>query len=178
VILLDTNVLSALMRPTRAPGVVGWLDNQPAESVWTTTLTVFEVRYGLELLEPGERRQRLEAAFDALLRDDLEGRIQPFDEIAAAAAAGLAATQRRAGRALDVRAVLIAGIAVARRATLATRNTRHFDGLGVSLVNPWAVCRRYGSLRHHRHGRQDRLHDRLWYEREPDGEWRHQRLMP
>ena len=136
-ILLDTNVLSALMQQAPDPVVVRWLDGQPAESIWTTSITVFEVRMGIELLERGRRRKRLEQVFSQLLADDLDGRVQPFDQAAALAAGTIAATRQRAGQTVEIRDVQIAGIATARRATLATRNTRHFDVTGVGLVNPW-----------------------------------------
>jgi predicted nucleic acid-binding protein len=139
VILLDTNVVSELMRPHPEPAVVKWFDDQPAESAWTTSITVFEIRTGLELLEPGRRRRALEREFDAVLADDLEGRVQSFDKAAAHVAATVAAEQQRAGRSLEIRDVQIAGIVAARKATLATRNTRHFDGLGVALVDPWGA---------------------------------------
>lgn len=137
-ILLDTNVLSALMLREPDPTVVDWLDGQPAESIWTTSITVFEIRTGLELLEPGRRRARLERAFDELLSDELGGRVQSFDRTAAIAAGTIAATRQRAGLSMEVRDVEIAGIAVARRAALATRNIRHFSDLGVDLVDPWS----------------------------------------
>jgi predicted nucleic acid-binding protein len=141
VILLDTNVISALMRRDPNPDavVVSWLDRQPAESIWTTSITVFEVKTGLHLLPPGRRREDLECAFAALLTDDLDGRIQSFDTAAATAAAEIAAGRQRAGRTLEIRDVQIAGIAVARRAQLATRNTRHFTDLGVVLIDPWCA---------------------------------------
>jgi predicted nucleic acid-binding protein len=140
-ILLDTNVISALMRREPNPDavVVRWLDRQPAESIWTTSITVFEVKTGLHLLPPGRRRQDLERAFDALLTDDLDGRIQSFDTTAAAAAGEIAAECQNTGRTLEIRDVQIAGIAVARRAQLATRNTRHFTDLGVVLIDPWSA---------------------------------------
>ncbi len=138
-ILLDTNVISALMRRRPEPKVVDWLDNQPAESIWTTAVTVFEVRTGLELLESGKRRHELEGGFEQLLEEELEGRVQPFDHPAARAAANITAERQRAGRPVEIRDVQIAGIAKARRATLATRNTKHFAALGVDLVDPWGV---------------------------------------
>jgi predicted nucleic acid-binding protein len=139
VIVLDTNVVSALMRRDPDRVVVAWLDGLPAESVWTTAITVFEVRLGLELLAAGRRRRLLEEAFDQALAEDFEERVLPFDESAARAAGRLAAALHRAGRTPDVRDVQIAGIAAARRADLATRNVRHFEGLGVTLVDPWAA---------------------------------------
>lgn len=136
-ILLDTNVVSALMQQEPDPVVVAWLDDQPAESVWTTSITVFEVRTGLELLAPGRRQLQLEEAFDQLLAEDLDGRVQPFDQPAAQAAGSIAAARQRAGRTVEVRDVQIAGIAQARKGAVATRNLRHFEGIGLELVNPW-----------------------------------------
>lgn len=137
-ILLDTNVLSALMLREPDPTVVEWLDAQPAESIWTTAVTVFEIRTGLELLERGRRRAQLEEAFDQVLTAELDGRVQSFDQAAATAAGLIAAARQRAGLTMEVRDVEIAGIAVARRAALATRNTRHFADLAVDLVDPWS----------------------------------------
>lgn len=136
-IILDTNVLSALMRERPDAIVIGWLDRQPPESVWTTSITVFESRLGLALLPEGRRRHFLDAALDRLLNEDLDNRILSFDSAAATEAARLAAQRQRAGRTVDVRDTQIAGIAVARRATLATRNLRHFDDLTVPVISPW-----------------------------------------
>lgn len=137
-ILLDTNVLSALMRREADPVVIAWLDAQPPESVWTTTITVFEIRFGLEILTKGRKRRALEEAFAKALEEDFDGRVLPFDQTAANAAARIAARQRDAGRPVEIRDVQIAGIVMARKATLATRNTRHFEGTGISLIAPWA----------------------------------------
>jgi toxin FitB len=138
VIILDTNVLSALMRPIPDAAVLQWLDRQPAASVWITSITLFETRFGLALLPAGRRRQVLEAAFDDLLREDLENRILDFDSAAATAAASLAAARQKSGRLVDMRDTQIAGIVLARRATLATRNIRHFVDLKISIIDPWA----------------------------------------
>jgi predicted nucleic acid-binding protein len=123
------------MRDTPDPAVVDWLDNQPAESIWTTSITVFEIRTGIELLAPS-RRKRLDETFSQLLDEDLDGRVQSFDLTAAIAAGTIAASQRRVGRAVEIRDVQIAAIAASRHATLATRNTRDFDRTGVEGVNP------------------------------------------
>jgi len=139
VILLDTNVISALMKQDQDQAVEAWLDRQPLESLWTTAITVFEIRVGLELLASGRRRQVLEEAFSKSLDLDLEGRIISFDESAAQAAGRIAAARRKIGRSLEVRDVQIAGIAIARKAKLATRNIRHFEGLGLELINPWSA---------------------------------------
>lgn len=138
-IVLDTNVISALMRRAPEPAVVRWLDDAPAESLWITSVTVFEVRFGLDLLVAGRRRRQLEDAFVRAIEEDFENRVLDFDRAAAEAAASIAARERRAGRTIEIRDVQIAGIAFARKATLATRNVRHFDGLGVALVNPWTA---------------------------------------
>jgi predicted nucleic acid-binding protein len=138
VIVLDTNVVSALMRREPDPLVVAWLDGLPPESIWTTSITVFEVRMGLEVLAAGRRRQQLEEAFAKVLEEDFEGRVLSFDQAAAQAAGRIAAERRRAGRTVEIRDVQIAGIVNLRKASLATRNTRHFEGCGLMLVDPWS----------------------------------------
>jgi len=138
-IILDTNVLSALMRTVPEAHVVAWLDRQPAESVWITSITLFEGYLGLALLPSGRRRRTLEAAFARLLQEDLENRVLDFDSAAATEAASLAAARQKNGRPVDLRDTQIAGIALARRATLATRNVRHFRDLRILIVDPWAA---------------------------------------
>jgi toxin FitB len=138
-IILDTNVLGTLMRTVPDAPVVAWLDRQPAESVWITSITLFEARFGLALLPSGRRRQILEAAFARLLQDDLENRVLDFDSASATEAASLAAARQKSGRPVDMRDTQIAGIALARRAMLATRNVRHFSDLKISIVDPWAA---------------------------------------
>jgi predicted nucleic acid-binding protein len=139
VIILDTNVLSTLMQRAPDAAVVAWLDGQPAESVWITSITLFEARLGLALLPAGRRRQTLQSAFTQLLESDLENRVLDFDTAAATEAATLAAERQRRGRPVDMRDTQIAGIALARRATLATRNVRHFADLKVPVIDPWAA---------------------------------------
>jgi len=135
--LVDTNVLSAMMRSAGEPAVERWFDAQPPESVWTTTITISEIRFGLALLAPGRRRDRLYDAFDHAIDEVLGGRVLPFDRTAAETAAAIAARQRQIGRPVEIRDVQIAGITAARKATLATRNTRHFENLEINLVDPW-----------------------------------------
>ncbi len=136
-IILDTNVLSALMRRDPDPPVVQWLDLQAPQSIWITSISLFESRLGLALVPDGRRRRALEAAFSRLLDDDLENRVLPFGSEAALQAASLAAARQCVGRPVDIRDTQIAGIAQARRATLATRNVWHFEGLTVQVINPW-----------------------------------------
>ena len=138
-IVLDTNVVSALMADSPDAAVVDWFDRQPAESIWTTAITVFEVRLGIAGLPAGKRRTALQSEFEKVLAEDIEHRVLDFDSAAAVEAAALAAERERRGRPIDVRDTFIAGIAVARRATLATRNVRHFSDLPVPVVSPWAA---------------------------------------
>lgn len=137
-ILLDTNVLSALMQRQPDPAVMMWLNEQPAERIWMTSITVFEARYGIEVLADGRRKTELTQRFDALLQVELENRIAVFDPRAAGHAAQLAAERKARGRSVDIRDTLIAGIAIARGATLATRNLKHFEDLPTPVVSPWA----------------------------------------
>lgn len=138
-IVLDTNVLSALMSPSVDAKLSAWIDRQPRESIWTTAVTVFEVRFGIERLPAGRRRAALERSFAETIEQDIEGRVLPFDAEAGAAAARFAAQRQRAGRPVEIRDVQIAGIAAARNAVVATRNTAHFEGVGLALVDPWTA---------------------------------------
>jgi toxin FitB len=134
--ILDTNVLSALMLQTPDAKVVAWLDRQPRTSIWTTSITLLEVRYGLQVMPLGKRRQALLHAFEALLAT-IGHRIVPFDAASAEHAGDLMASRQKQGRPGDLRDTMIAGIALAHHATLATRNTAHFADASVSLVDPW-----------------------------------------
>ena len=136
-IILDTNVLSALMQQQPDPVVVSWLDAQHAETIWISSITLFEARYGLALLADGQRKSLLQQRFEALIELDLADRIAMFDARAAQLAAQLAADRKARGRSVDMRDTFIASIALARGARLATRNTRHFDDLATPVINPW-----------------------------------------
>lgn len=138
-IVLDTNVLSALMRVEPDRAVVRWLNGLAAESIWTTSITLFEVQFGLDVLPDGERKTALQNAFHQAVYEDMQGRILDFDAPAAAAAGTIAARQRALGRPVDMRDAQIAGIIAARRATLATRNVLHFADAGVTTVDPWSA---------------------------------------
>jgi len=137
-IILDTNVISELMQPVAERAVVEWLDQQAADSVWTTSISVFEIRLGLTRLVSGARRRRLEKAFDRAISEKLESRVLSFDIEAALSAATIAAERQATGQTLDFRDLEIAGIVASRRAKIATRNVRHFANLGIDVVNPWA----------------------------------------
>ena len=136
-IVLDTNVLSALMRQRPDPEVIEWLDQQPRSSVWTTAVTVLEIRFGLQILPAGKRRSALLQAFEVVLFDKIEQRIAALDLEAARRAADLMAERHRKGRPGDLRDTMLAGIVLAHHATLATRHTRHFEDLSVPVVSPW-----------------------------------------
>jgi hypothetical protein len=126
------------MQQRANPLVQQWLDRQAELSVWTTAITIFELRYGIELLPRSRRRASLEAEFERFIEDDIQHRIVPFDAQAATVAAGLMALRQRTGRIGDLRDTMIAGIVIASHAMLATRNMRHFDDLSVPVVDPWA----------------------------------------
>ena len=136
-ILLDTNVVSAVMQSRPDPTVVNWLDQQPADLIWLPSVVVFELRYGLGLLPEGTRRRALEQALETLLSELVQGRIAPLDAVAAQKAARLAAQRRSRGVVVDLRDTLIAGIAQACSATLVTRNQRHFSDLALPVINPF-----------------------------------------
>lgn len=137
-IILDTNVLSALMRQAPDQSVVDWLDQQPRTSIWTTSVTVFEIAFGLQILAVGKRRTLLVEAFEELLAR-MGQRIATFDIAAARQASDLMAARHRKGRPGDFRDTMIAGIVLAQHATLATRNTTHFEDASIPLVNPWTI---------------------------------------
>lgn len=138
-IILDTNILSALMRERPEKAVEKWLDEQPRASVWTTSVTIFEIRIGLLTMALGRNRSRLQRQFEECVQQRLENRVAEFDRHAAEETAELLARRRQAGRTGELRDGIIAGIAIARRATLATRNTRHFADLPVPVVDPCAT---------------------------------------
>jgi predicted nucleic acid-binding protein len=118
--------------------VITWLDKQSRTSVWTTSVTILEIRFGLQIMAAGRRRSLLLEAFEALI-EKMGHRIAPFDDDAATEAADLMASRQRKGQPVDLRDTMIAGIVVARHATLATRNLVHFEDLLVPVVDPWLV---------------------------------------
>jgi len=137
-IVLDTNVLSALMRQAPDAKVITWLDKQSRTSVWTTSVTILEIRFGLQIMAAGRRRSLLLGAFETLI-EKMGHRIAPFDDAAATQAADLMVSRQRQGRPVELRDTMIAGIVVASHATLATRELLHFEDLSVPVVNPWLV---------------------------------------
>ena len=137
-IILDTDVLSALMREEPDKAVAAWLNDQSRISIWTTSITVLELQFGLQIMPSGRKRSQLMEALEILLADKIAERIAPFDAVAARRAADLMASRYRRGRPKELRDTMIAGIVLAHNATLATRNTPHFRDLSVPVINPWA----------------------------------------
>jgi predicted nucleic acid-binding protein len=137
VIVLDTNVVSELMRPSASPAVQEWVAGQPSASLFTTTITQAQILYGVALLPRGRRRKLLEAAVEAMFEEDFADRVLPFDAAAAHAFAQIAVDPRRAGKPIAQLDAQIAAIARARDATIATRNVGDFEGCGLDLFDPW-----------------------------------------
>jgi predicted nucleic acid-binding protein len=137
-ILLDTNVVSELMRPAPEPKVLEWLDAQPAADVWICAVTVGEIRLGLALLPDGQRKERLAGLAKAMFQEDFSGSCLSYDALAAAEYAGIVATRTRLGRPISVEDAQIAAIARSGGLTLATRSTKDFSDIEeLPLVNPW-----------------------------------------
>lgn len=136
-ILLDTNVLSELMRAKPAPEVVAWIDAQPTSQLYISAITVAEILYGIARMADGKRKQSLLALATLMFDEDFAGRILSFDADAAVHYAGLAAESEAKGKVVDMADGQIAAIAALHDARVATRNVRHFDYLGVAIVNPW-----------------------------------------
>lgn len=136
-IILDTNVISALMRSPADAAVISLLDKRDPDSIWTTSITFFEIRQGIERLPESRRRAQLETAARRAFEHMFSGRVLEFDADAAYSAAALSADRERRGKRGDFRDTLIAGIVVSRRAEFATRNVRHFADLDLPVINPW-----------------------------------------
>jgi predicted nucleic acid-binding protein len=136
-IIIDTNVLSELMRPAPVSAVERWIASQPPTSVFTTTITQAEILYGIALLAAGKRRLALEEAVAGMFEEDFADRILPFDGAAARAYAIVAAERRQSGKPIMQFDAQIAAIARSRGAAIATRNASDFEGCGIPVVNPW-----------------------------------------
>ena len=137
-IILDTNVVSELMRPDPDPGVVDWVAGQAAINLYLSTVSEAELRYGIEILPTGARRDRLLAEVEGMLREDFAGRVLPFDSAAAQSYAAIAAARRAAGRPINHADCQIAAMARSRGASVATRDINGFEGSGVDIINPWS----------------------------------------
>jgi predicted nucleic acid-binding protein len=136
-ILLDTNVISELMKPFPHAKVEIWLDRQLPSDCFVSAVTEAELRYGIEILPLGQRRQQFGIALNGMLAQDFAGRILAFDSAAALMYATIAADRRTSGRPISQFDAQIAAIARSVGATLATRNVADFQGCGISIVDPW-----------------------------------------
>jgi toxin FitB len=136
-IILDTNVVSEVLRPTPEPTVLEWLEQQPASSVFTTAVTQGEILYGIRLSPDGNRCKKLWAAAEEIFGTDFEGRVLSFDSEAATHYAEIGSSRRTAGRPISQFDAIIAAITRSHGATLATRNVRDFEGCGIEVLNPW-----------------------------------------
>lgn len=136
-IVLDTNVLSELMRPAPAKSVERWVASHSAMSLFTTTITQSEIFYGVALLPRGRRRATLEELIESMWAEDFAGRVLPFDTAATRAFASIAASRRKAGKPIAQLDAQIAAISRSRNAAVATRNVADFEGCGVVVHNPW-----------------------------------------
>lgn len=136
-IVLDTNVLSELMRSQPAAAVFAWVAAPPRATLCTTSVSKAEILYGIAALPEGRRRQTLAAAAEAMFAEDFAGRVLPFDEAAAAHYAEIVAARRRGGRPIEAFDAQIAATARAAGAGLATRDVGDFADCGLTLVNPW-----------------------------------------
>lgn len=137
-IVLDSNVVSELMKGTPATQVVNWAAQESRPGFFTTTVTMAEVLSGIQLLPKGRRRAQLETEARSLFEQDFEDRVLSFDIDAAKVYPSIVAGRRKAGRPIAPFDAQIASIALSRGAMLATRNTADFELCGVDLVNPWA----------------------------------------
>ena len=136
-IVLDTNIISELLRPAPNKQVEAWLSAQDGENVYFTTVGEAELQYGLALLPAGKRRNALSKAVEEILDEDFQDRILAFDRAATRAYAVIAAARRAAGRPISQFDCQIAAITRANEAVLATRNTADFEGCGIRLIDPW-----------------------------------------
>ena len=136
-IVFDTNVVSELMLPEPGSIVLDWAARQPVHRLFLSSVSEAELRYGIEILPVGQRRERLLTALERILREGFSGRILPFDRVAAQAYATIAAARRAAGHPINHADCQIAAIAHSKGASVATRDVSDFEGCGIEVVNPW-----------------------------------------
>ena len=136
-LLLDTNVVSELLRPSPNPAVESWVAARLASELYFSAVGEAELRYGVAMLPEGQRKDALATAIEGILREDFEDRILPFDSSAARAYANIAAGHRAAGRTVAPADCQIAAIAHSRSMAVATRNVRDFEDIGIEVVDPW-----------------------------------------
>ncbi len=135
--ILDTNVVSELMRPAPEPAIASWVAERATSSLFLTAVTEAELRFGLAVMSPGKRRDGLATGLERMLKTGFANRVLPFDSGAARPYAEIAATRRRSGRPVAHADCQIAAIAQARGMAVATRNVRDFEDMGIEISNPW-----------------------------------------
>jgi predicted nucleic acid-binding protein len=138
-IVLDTNVVSEIMRARPEPAVLAWLDGQASGELWLSSIVAAELMFGVARLADGARKRQLAQAVQATLEEDFAGRVLPFDLAAASVYADLCAKRERAGLPVAMADAQIAATCLAHDATLATRNHAHFEGLGLAMIDPWTA---------------------------------------
>ena len=136
-IIIDTNVVSELMRATPDPAVLAWFDGHAAGALFLSAISEAELRTGAAILPAGQRRDRLVVAIDAMIDQDFAGRVLPFDSPAARNYAEIAVARRKAGKPIMDADCQIAAIASACGAAIATRNVKDFESCGIDIINPW-----------------------------------------
>ena len=139
-VLLDTNVVSELIRKAPDPAVQAWAAGHALEELFFSAVGEAELRYGAAILPAGRRRTTLVSDIEAMLRDAFDDRVLPFDSDAARAYADIAAMHRSAGRPVAPADCQIAAIARSRGMAVATRNVRDFDDIDIEVVNPWTAA--------------------------------------
>lgn len=138
-IILDTTVVSELMRTSPEPAVVAWTATRVFVELYTTTITRAEILYGIAILTAGRRRAALAEGATRMFLRAFTGRILTFDAAAADRYAEIRSTRRRAGRPISPLDAQIAAIAAVAGAAVATRNVRDFEGCGVEIIDPWGA---------------------------------------
>lgn len=138
-VILDTNVISELIRPRPHPAVVEWIDQQNAFEVWITAVTAAELRTGVALLPEGRRKSDLHLHIVRLLDETFAGYVLPFDDRSAIPYADIVSGRRNQGRPIAFQDAQIGAICLQQGMTLATRNTRDFEDTGIDLIDPWSV---------------------------------------
>jgi predicted nucleic acid-binding protein len=138
-ILLDTNVISEMMRKQPEPAVSAWLDRQPEEELWTASVVLAELLSGIDMMPEGRKQKGLREAVEGMIAEDFQGQILDFDLPAARLYGQILAIRRKMGRPIREFDAQIAAIAKVYGATLATRDVNGFVGCGLKIIDPWSV---------------------------------------
>ena len=136
-VILDTNVISELMRENPNPIMLSWLDGQYAQSLYSTTVNEAEILYGISILPSGKRKNQLSVIAERVFAKVFGNRIVPFDRNAAATYAEIFSERRASGQPIDPLDAQIAAITRSRNAIIATRNTKDFANIGIDVIDPW-----------------------------------------